>query len=255
MIIRVPFLVVLSVVLSCSVTHVFLVNWILNFGSWLLRFGTGTETTPFCCAFNPRRSCPSHVEQPANPAFPVQTLNIPANGTQTLDLTPWLGDIENKPSNTTLNRGLHITSDAPVTAYYEINHNLNPDIFALKGSSALGDAFYVPFQNYLDNYYTQSKAAIDLIATEDNTEITVVPTVALAGYPAGTPFTITLDSGETYGLRAANAQASNHPAGTYITSAPIAITMSDDSVLGFAYPPGNCQDILLTGHSRIHCRQ
>ena len=33
------------------------------------------------------------VEQPANPAFPIQTLNIPANGTQTLDLTTWLGDI------------------------------------------------------------------------------------------------------------------------------------------------------------------
>ena len=246
MIIRVPFfLVVLSVVLSCSVTHVFgqldTEFWFVAPEVWdghgddpiLLRFSTLGDPAQVT------------VEQPANPAFPVQTLNIPANGTQTLDLTPWLGDIENKPSNTTLNRGLHITSDAPVTAYYEINHNLNPDIFALKGSSALGDAFYVPFQNYLDNYYTQSKAAIDLIATEDNTEITVVPTVALAGYPAGTPFTITLDSGETYGLRAANAQASNHPAGTYITStAPIAITMSDDSVLGFAYPPGNCQDIL-----------
>ena len=73
------------------------------------------------------------VEQPANPAFPTQTLNIPANGTQTLDLTPWLDDIENKPLNTVLLQGIHITSDNPVTAYYEVNHNLNPDIFALKG--------------------------------------------------------------------------------------------------------------------------
>ncbi|MAI22437.1 MAG: hypothetical protein CL828_00100 [Crocinitomicaceae bacterium] len=185
------------------------------------------------------------VEQPANLAFPIQTLNIPANGTQTLDLTPWLVDIENIPFNTVLDRGLHITSDVPVTAYYEINNNLNPDIFSLKGSSALGVEFYVPFQNYLDNFYTQSKAAIDIVATEDNTEITVVPTAALEGYPAGTPFTIALDMGETYALRAVNAQAANHPAGTYITStAPIAITMSDDSVLGSAYPPGNCQDIL-----------
>ena len=185
------------------------------------------------------------VDQPANPTFPVQILNIPANGTQTLDLTPWIDDIENTPFNTVLSQGLHITSDAPVTAYYEINHNLNPDIFALKGASALGNEFYVPFQNYLDNYYTQSKAAIDLVATEDNTEITVVPTAALVGYAAGVPFTITLNAGETYALRAANAQAANHPAGTYITStAPIAITMSDDSVLGSAYPPGNCQDIL-----------
>ena len=34
------------------------------------------------------------VDQPANPTFPVQTLNISANGTQTLDLTPWIDDIE-----------------------------------------------------------------------------------------------------------------------------------------------------------------
>ena len=185
------------------------------------------------------------VEQPANPAFPTQTLNIPANGTQTLDLTPWLDDIENKPFNTVLPQGIHITSDNPVTAYYEVNHNLNPDIFALKGSSALGDEFYVPFQNYLANGYTQSKAGFDIVATEDNTEITIVPTTNLGGYAAGTPFTITLDEGETYALRAANAAANQHPSGTYVTStAPIAITVSDDSIQGTPYPPGNCLDLL-----------
>ena len=30
------------------------------------------------------------VNQPANPAFPVQTLNIPANSAQSLNLGPWL---------------------------------------------------------------------------------------------------------------------------------------------------------------------
>lgn len=185
------------------------------------------------------------VELPANPTFTVQTLNIAANGTQTLDLTPWLGDIENKPFNTILDKGLRITSDAPVTAYYEINHPNNPDIFALKGASALGEIFFVPFQNYLDNVYEQSTASIDIVAIEDGTEITVTPTAALTGYPAGVPFVIELNQGETYALRAASVLAASHPSGTLIqSSAPIAVTISDDSLLGAPFNPSGCYDIM-----------
>ena len=69
------------------------------------------------------------VEQPANPTFPVQTLNIAANGTQTLDLTPWIDDIENKPFNTVLRKASASRRTHPVTAYYEINHNLTIPTF------------------------------------------------------------------------------------------------------------------------------
>lgn len=184
------------------------------------------------------------VAQPANATFPVQSLAIPAFGTQTLNLTPWIDDIENTPFNSVLPQGLHIVSDAPITAYYEVNHQLNPDIFSLKGQSALGEAFYIPFQNYLNNGYLESKAGLDIVATEDNTEITIIPTQNLTGYPAGTPITITLDEGETYAFRAANVAANQHPSGTHVTSsAPIAITISDDSIVGTPYQ-GSCMDLL-----------
>ncbi|MDE0979065.1 MAG: gliding motility-associated C-terminal domain-containing protein [Flavobacteriales bacterium] len=184
------------------------------------------------------------IEQPANPSFPAQTLSIAANGTSTVNLTAWMGMIENKPVNTTLSYGLHIISDAPITAYYEVNHNDNPDIFTLKGSSALGTEFYTPFQNYLSNNYTESKAGIDVVATEDNTEITVVPSVALTGHPADVAFTIMLNAGETYSMRAASTAAAAHPGGTYISSsAPIAVTMSDDSIVGSPFG-GTCFDLL-----------
>lgn len=184
------------------------------------------------------------IEQPANPAFPVQTLSVPANGTQTLNLTPWINMIENEPFNTVLNQGIHITSDAMVSAYYEVNHNLNPDIFALKGSSSLGNSFYIPFQTYLSSGYLESKAGMDIVATVDDTEITIVPTQDLIGYSAGETITITLDAGETFALRAANAAAAAHPSGTLITSsAPIAVTISDDSIVGSPYG-GSCRDLL-----------
>jgi gliding motility-associated-like protein len=184
------------------------------------------------------------IDQPANPAFPAQILNIAANGTATINLTAWIGMIENKPVNTTLNYGLRIMSDAPITAYYEVNHNNNPDIFTLKGSSALGTEFYTPFQNYLNNNYNESKAGIDVVATEDNTTITIVPTAALIDHPANVAFTISLNAGETYSLRAASTAATAHPGGTHITSsAPIAVTMSDDSIVGTPFG-GSCYDLL-----------
>ena len=107
------------------------------------------------------------VDQPANGAFPVQNISIPATGTATLDLTAWLGIIENKPSNQILARGLRIVSSAPITAYYEVNHPENTDIFTLKGEAALGTHFYAPFQNNLTNNFSQSTAGIDVIATTD----------------------------------------------------------------------------------------
>jgi gliding motility-associated-like protein len=184
------------------------------------------------------------IEQPANAAFPAQTISVAANGTATVNLTAWMGMIENKPVNTLLTYGLHIVSDAPITAYYEVNHNDNPDIFTLKGSSALGTEFYTPFQNYLSNNYSESKAGIDVVATEDNTQITVVPSVALTGHPADVAFTVTLNAGETYSMRAASTAANAHPGGTYITSsAPIAVTMSDDSIVGSPFG-GSCYDLL-----------
>jgi hypothetical protein len=49
------------------------------------------------------------ISQPANPNFPVQTLTIAANSAQTLDLTPWIDMVENKPANATLNYGFRIS--------------------------------------------------------------------------------------------------------------------------------------------------
>lgn len=70
------------------------------------------------------------ISQPANPNFPVQTLTITANSAQTLDVTPWIDMVENKPANTTLNFGFKISSTTKITAYYEVNPtcNCNPDI-------------------------------------------------------------------------------------------------------------------------------
>ena len=78
------------------------------------------------------------IYQPANPAGLDITITVLAKSTVTIDATPWIDDLENKPANLVLNKGVHIVSDNLITAYYDEDEFYNQDIFALKGDNALG---------------------------------------------------------------------------------------------------------------------
>ncbi len=58
------------------------------------------------------------IAQPANTLN--QAINIPANSSQTVDVTAWINTIENKPANSVLTYGIKITSTTPITVYYEV---------------------------------------------------------------------------------------------------------------------------------------
>ena len=183
------------------------------------------------------------ISQPANPAFPIQVLNLPANSAQTLDLTPWIDITENKPANTVLNFGFKISASAQITAYYEVTPtcNCNPDIFALKGKNSLGTAFLTPFQNFLNNA-SYARSGFNIVATEDNTTITIVPSQNIVGHAAGIPFTITLNTGQTYCAEASSTAANLHISGSSVVSnKKIAITLHDDTAVGTPY--GGCADL------------
>jgi len=96
------------------------------------------------------------ISQPANTnGMPVQTINIGANSTQSVDITPWIDSIENKPPDAVLNYGIKISSTALISVYYDVvtgggtSSPSNPEAFGLKGKNALGMDFVVPSQNYL----------------------------------------------------------------------------------------------------------
>jgi len=183
------------------------------------------------------------ISQPANPAFPTQVLNLPANSAQTLDLTPWIDIIENKPANTTLNFGFKITSSSLITAYYEVTPscNCNPDIFALKGKNSLGTAFLTPFQNFLSNA-SYARSGFNIVATENNTTVTIIPTQNIVGHAAGIPFSINLNAGQTYCAEATSTAANLHLCGSsVVANKKIALTIHDDSALGGPY--GGCADL------------
>lgn len=185
------------------------------------------------------------VSQPAATAvqFPPITGTIPANGNIVVDLTNRITRVMNDPANTVLNYGLLIETSAPISVYYEICSRVvtgapspnNPEIFSLKGKNALGTEFYIPGQTeFNNNGYSNpvSRNVFDIIATEDGTTVTIFTPKALEGRAAGSTFTITLNKGQTWSGVATGPAAANHIAGAHVTSdKPIAITVSDDSIV------------------------
>ena len=207
-----------------------------NDGGPTLRFTNTSKTLP----------CNVTISLPANPGIVITPIIIPANSAASivLDVAPnnIKDSIENKPTNTVLNKGIHIVSDVPITAYYEVNNSNNNEIFALKGANGLGREFYIPLTNnpaFVNHIFAGSPkayATFDIVATQDNTKVQILTRVPVDGHVANVPFTITLNKGQTYScgatiLTTANYwDPANHPSGSVVLSdKPIAITVKEDS--------------------------
>ena len=190
------------------------------------------------------------ISIPANPDFEPIVRNLDANDTETVGIDPddYFDFFANFPPVQVRNRGVLIEATNNITAYFEISTPYNPDIYSLKGNNALGTEFYVPFQNRFPNgsYTPEPYSSIDIVATQDNTVITVNPTNPVLFHGTG-EFTITLNKGQTYSIVPHDHQGDgqlpeNRLGGTKVTSNnPIAIITSDDSVIG---QPLGCRDVL-----------
>ncbi|MEI6898759.1 MAG: PKD-like domain-containing protein, partial [Bacteroidota bacterium] len=187
------------------------------------------------------------VSEPANPAFVPIIVNIPLNGFATVDLSPFLDMVENKPANAILNYGIHITATEPVSIYYEVASTYcgcNPELFTLKGKNAIGTYFIIPTQNFFSNSGSYSPTpynTFDIVATKDNTLVSITPRKAIVGHAAGIPFNITLNKGQSWSGMATSQAAANHLWGSVVTANnPVAITVTDDLLWGIT----GCADLI-----------
>ncbi|MFM2269933.1 MAG: hypothetical protein RL757_3374 [Bacteroidota bacterium] len=183
------------------------------------------------------------ISQPANAGFAPIVISLRGFETQSVDLTPFIDQLENRIPNVALNQGLKIQSDQPITAYYELNHQGNPEMFVLKGKNALGKTFYTPFQNLLRRWYS-AFSSFDIVATEANTRVVITPAVAVDGHTGGVPFVVILQAGQTYSVRTIpeTGFSNTHLSGSKIVAdKPIAVTTKDDSVEGSLW--GGCADM------------
>ncbi|MBK9146810.1 MAG: gliding motility-associated C-terminal domain-containing protein [Flavobacteriales bacterium] len=198
------------------------------------------------------------VSQPANPAFnggsPI-VLNVPANSAVRHNMTALKAQLETRPTNSILNTGLRIQSTANITCYYESSNTNNPDILALKGANGLGTEFYIPLHkhapfynhSFVPNNADLAFASFDIVATENNTTVLIYSPVAVDGHPALTPWTVTLNAGQTYSTAnttpATHTDPMTHPSGAVVLSdKPIAVSIKDDSNHN---PSGGCYDLML----------
>jgi gliding motility-associated-like protein len=192
------------------------------------------------------------ISQPANSAFAPIVRTLGPNATISVDLTGFKSMLESGNPNPDVveNKGLYITSSENISAYYEVlgtkdgtinSTPQNGDIFILKGRNAIGTQFYTPFQNLLNNSYSGTPfnlngwSSFDIVATADNTTITITPTQNVQGqggqHVAGIPYKIVLNKGQTYSGKCASQLGPLHLSGTLIVSdKPIAVTIKDDSL-------------------------
>lgn len=182
------------------------------------------------------------ISVPANDMFKTIIRTIDPYNSISVDLSRLADQLINYPFNTVGNKGIFIKSNSYISASYEVlgyseedNVNVNSDVFVLKGRNALGKKFYTPFQTSRSNehtYLSDAYSGFVIVATQNNTTVTITPSQDLFGHPKGIPFSVTLHQGETYACRALGYKGTDHPSGSLITSdKPVAVTVYDDSVV------------------------
>lgn len=103
------------------------------------------------------------------------------------------------------NRGLRVTSSAPIQCVHRVAGTENQTLVTLKGKNALGKDFWCGSQvrNLNANYGTQEFHFISVMAMENNTSVTfTTPFTMYSGSGAlSNPHSVTLQAGESYLIR------------------------------------------------------
>ena len=181
-----------------------------------------------------------NISQPAEvEGFPGidTTFTLPANSVRTLDFGKYKSQLEvwaDRSFPFGVPHGLHITADNKISAYYA-NKSNDSEIYTMKGKNALGTDFLVPMQyEYNCGAYGAAFNSIEILATEDSTEITIALqalTTSELQTTAKQTITIKLNRGWCYSFAAKGKTGSEHLFNTRIKSnKPIAVNSTDDSV-------------------------
>jgi choice-of-anchor A domain-containing protein/RHS repeat-associated protein len=117
------------------------------------------------------------------------------------------------------NKGIHILSFAPVTAYGLTYYPFDSEAYRGIPVNALGrEHIILTHGGFVNGGFA---SAFTVVATQNNTTLTITPTAALGAHPVGVPFNITLNTGQVYNYGGNNNQ---DVTGSIITSdKPVAV--------------------------------
>ena len=126
----------------------------------------------------------------------------------------------NLPNNTKSQLGVKVISDREVTVYGINRIQASTDAFLSLPTDALGLKYLV--MSYFGHSSGVYPSEFSVMGVYDNTQVTITPSAAANGRPAGQPFTITLNSNETFLLQGSGA---NDLTGSSIeASAPVSVS-------------------------------
>lgn len=124
------------------------------------------------------------------------------------------------------NKGIKIVATDTISVFSTNIAHVSFDASFVLPTESLGDDYII--QTYdqsvrealMNDYVTHNQtSAFLIVATEDNTEIDITPTVnTLRGKPAGETFTITLNAGQTYQVRSHLGPSSRDLSGSRVTA-------------------------------------
>ena len=126
---------------------------------------------------------------------------VAANGVAVVQVP---NSAENWGSESVLNKGVLVESNDSVNAFISSFQNFTHDLAQVLPVNALGSSYRVDGYHGLPNFNNLHKSELLVVATEDGTEVRITPSVpTLGGQPAGVPFTLSLNAGQTYQVQAA----------------------------------------------------
>ena len=168
----------------------------------------GTESTDFWVAFMPNSQSFFEVKLTLHISSRFDTngsvfiggvllQNFTVNANSVLEIPI---DIVNTPNTSGLieTKGIQVTSDNIITLYAENAQRGSSDASLIFPTSTLGKTYYPMCYNTLISEFV-------IVATQDNTQVTITPTVNTDdGQIANVPLNIVLNKAETYLLQASN---------------------------------------------------
>jgi len=122
-------------------------------------------------------------------------------------------------NDTVSDQGVHVTSDQPVTVYGLTLRTATSDAYLALPLDVLGtDHVIASYQNA----FSGSPSQLAVVGTDDDTTVTITPATEAGGHPAGVPFDVVLNEGQTYALSAPSFGA-DLTGTTVVSDRPVAV--------------------------------
>lgn len=170
-----------------------------------------------------KRDCSGTITNPITGW--TKEFSVSANNITSIDIPLEQGYHDRNNYENISDKALKVVSTDTISVYCTNIAHVSFDASFVLPVESLGDDYIIQTCDQttiasLNSYVTDNEtSAFLIVATEDNTEISITPTcTTLRGRPAGETFSVTLNAGETYQVRSTRSGSQRDLSGTRVTA-------------------------------------